>query len=176
MASSSNGRLSSFFAVRIALLSFLLLALSTVCEAKNDCPWINEATAGGLLGGDAVGDFKAPSQGQPAVCTFIAKDDSATRTLTISVLTTPDFSAELQSAMRACGTDSTAIQAIGNQASVCTQDNRKGGLGELVVGRVRDQVFTILLGSSLKGDLILTRRELRSRIYTAAEQVAGNLF
>jgi len=176
MANSSNRRFSSFFDARIGLLSFLLLTLSTVCRAKNDCPWINEATAGGLLGGDAVGDFKTASQGQPAVCTFIAKDESATRTLTVSVLQTPDFDAALQSAMRVCASDSTPIQAIGNQASVCMQDNRKGGLGELVVGRVRDQVFTILLGSSLKGDLILTRRELRSRIYTAAEQVAGNLF
>jgi hypothetical protein len=176
MASRSNGRLSSFFEVRIALSCFLLLALSTVCQAKNDCPWINEATAGGLLGSDAVGDFKAASQGQPAVCTFIAKDESATRTLTISVLTTPDFDAELQSAMRACGPDSAPILAIGNRASVCVQDNRKGGLGELVVGRVRDQVFTITLGSSLKGDILLTRQELKTRIYTAAEQVAGNLF
>jgi len=45
-----------------------------------------------------------------------------------------------------------------------------------VVGRVRDQIFTITISTTLKNDPILTRDALKARIYTAAEQVAGNLF
>jgi hypothetical protein len=41
---------------------------------------------------------------------------------------------------------------------------------------VRNQVFTIDLNSTLKDDPILARDALKARIYTAAEQVAGNLF
>jgi hypothetical protein len=37
-------------------------------------------------------------------------------------------------------------------------------------------VFTITIASSLKNDPQLTRDVLKSKIYTAAEQVAGNLF
>jgi hypothetical protein len=37
-------------------------------------------------------------------------------------------------------------------------------------------VFTIAISSTLKNDPILTREALKTRIYTAAEQVAGNLF
>jgi hypothetical protein len=160
---------------RIATLT-LLLGLCTLCRATNNCPWMNEATASGFLGGNAVGEFTDASNSQPAVCTFSAVDAAVTRTLLVTVKQTPGFDEALRSASRACGPDSTPLQAIGNAAIVCAQDNRKGGLGELVVGRVRDQVFTITLGSNLKGDLIFTRRELKARIYTAAEQVAGNLF
>ena len=49
-------------------------------------------------------------------------------------------------------------------------------MGERLVGRVRDQVFTITISTTLKNDPILTRDEIKSRIYTAAEQVSGNLF
>ncbi len=41
---------------------------------------------------------------------------------------------------------------------------------------MRDQVFTIVLSSRVKKNPLLTRDALKARIYTAAEQVAGNLF
>jgi hypothetical protein len=47
---------------------------------------------------------------------------------------------------------------------------------EVAFGRVRDQIFTITLSTSLKDDFELNRKMLRARIYTAAEQFAGNLF
>ena len=59
---------------------------------------------------------------------------------------------------------------------MCALDTRNTGLSELVVGRVRDQLFTITLSTTLKDDLILTRMSLKEKIYTASEQVAGNLF
>jgi hypothetical protein len=163
---------------RIRLTS-LLLGLACVpafCQAKNNCPWINEATASGLMGGDAIGEFTDASAGQPAVCTFTQKDTTVIRTLRVTVLVTPDFDAGYRSAAQTCGADAAPLQAIGNQATVCAADDRKGALGERVAGRVRDQVFTITLSTSLKGDPLLTREALKARIYTAAEQVSGNLF
>lgn len=162
--------------LRVACLFFLLFGLAANCHAKNNCPWINEATASGLLGGDAVGDFTEASAGQPAVCTFTQTGAGFTRTLRITVEVTPNTHARLQSATQACGKNAVPMQAIGNEASMCALDNRSTGQGELVVGRVRDQLFTITLGTTLKDDPILTRMALKDKAYTAAEQVSGNLY
>jgi hypothetical protein len=147
-----------------------------MCRAANDCPWLNEATAGGLLGGEAVGSYTAEAAGQPAVCTFTQKDANATRTLRITVEQKADAHMQVATLEHSCGPDATPMQAIGNEAMTCTADDRKGGPGARAVGRVRDQVFTITISSTLKGDPSLTREVLKSRIYTAAEQVSGNLF
>jgi hypothetical protein len=163
-------------AVRRASVFIVLLGLVTTCRAKNNCPWINEATASGLLGGDALGDFTEASAGQPAVCTITQTGTGFTRTLRITVEVTPDTHTRLQSAAQACGKNAAPMQAIGNEASMCAIDIRNAALGELVVGRVRDQLFTITLSTTLKDDPILTRSGLKDKAYTASEQVAGNLF
>jgi hypothetical protein len=154
-----------------------LIAAPALSHAANNCAWINESTASGLLGGDAVGVLTdSPSPGQPTVCTFTQDDAGIKRTLRITVEIAPDPHTRLAAVSQACGTDAAPLKAIGNEAMVCTADDRKTGPGERVVGRVRDQVFTITLSTSLKSDPILTREALKTRIYTAAEQVAGNLF
>jgi hypothetical protein len=153
-----------------------LLCLSTSCQAENKCPWLNEATASGLLGGDAVGAFVDASSGQPAVCAFTQTGDRFTRTLRISVEVVPEPHARYIAAAQACGSDAAPLQAIGNEATICAADKSKGVLGERVVGRVRDQIFTILIVSTLKADPVLTREALQFKLSTAAEQVAGNLF
>jgi hypothetical protein len=162
--------------LRLVTISLVFLGLAANCQAKNNCPWINEATASGLLGGPAVGDFADASAGQPAVCTFTQTGAGFTRTLRITVEVTPDTHARLQSAAQACGKSAAPIQAIGNEAAMCALDNRNTGQGELVVGRVRDQLFTITLSTTLKDDPIFTRMALKDKAYTASEQVAGNLF
>jgi hypothetical protein len=128
-----------------------------------------------LLGGDAVGESSA-STGQPAVCTFTQAADGVKRTLRITVEVTPDAHMRVGAISQGCGADASPLKAIGNEAIACAADDRKGMMGERVVGRVRDQLFTITIGSSLKNDPVLTREALKSSIYTAAEQVAGNLF
>ncbi len=162
--------------LRLAGLFLLSLNIATNCHAKNNCPWINEATAGGLLGGDAVGEFTEATAGHPAVCSFTQTGANFTRTLRITVEVVPDTHARLEVATQACGKNATPIQAIGNEASLCALDTHNAGLSELVVGRVRDQLFTITLSTTAKDDLILTRMTLKEKAYTASEQVAGNLF
>jgi hypothetical protein len=170
---------SCFFLVprrlTLLVLSVICLAMPFAAHAENTCPWLNEATAGGLLGGDAVG-IKTGADGQPTVCTFTQQGTGVTRTLRVIVEIAPEPHARMSAVAQVCGADVLPIKAIGNEALVCQADDRKGGVGERVVGRVRDQVFTITIASTLKVDPILNRDALKARIYTAAEQVAGNLF
>ncbi len=162
--------------LRWAAIIFALVSTTTLCRAENTCPWLNEATASGFLDGDSVGEFTAGTGDQPSECVFTQKDATAVRTLRIHVQVTPDFAKVYQDTSHACGTDAETLRAIGNEAVLCTADDRKGALGERVVGRVRDQVFTITIATTLKGDIHLTRMMLVSKISLAAEQVAGNLF
>jgi hypothetical protein len=174
MANSWNG-LGIWRQSAIILLALATVALPMHSLAENRCAWLNAATASGLLGGDAVGDVSAAT-GQPTVCTFTQMTDGVKRTLRITVEVTPDAHARVSAMMQSCGADVSPLKAIGNEATACAADDRKGVMGERVVGRVRDQVFTIAISSTLKNDPILTREALKTRIYTAAEQVAGNLF
>ena len=174
----SNAACNARFSRRLILLfvGICSLTLPALCHAENNCPWLNEATAGGLLGGDAVSRKTGGTDGQPTVCTFTQQDAGVTRTLRVTVEITTEPHGRMSAVAQVCGADASPIKAIGNEALVCAADDRKGALGERVVGRVRDQVFTITINSTLKADPILNREALKAKIYTAAEQVAGNLF
>lgn len=154
----------------------VLFAAAVPAHAANDCPWLNEATASGLLGGAAVGAFQAASPQHPAICTFTERIDDAARTLQIQVETGSDFAARLKSLETSCGSDIAQMPAIGNEAVSCTVHDPGKRTAERVIGRVRDQVFLIQIDSSLKKDPILTRDNLITRIHSAAEEVSGNLF
>jgi hypothetical protein len=159
-----------------AMIAVCLIGLPSSARAANNCAWINEATASGLLGGKAVGEVSEAAFGQSAVCTFTQTTGGVKHELRLTVEVAADAHARLTAVARSCGADAIPLKAIGNEALVCAADEPKAGIGERVVGRVRDQVFTITIESSLKNDPLLTRDVLQSRIYTAAEQVAGNLF
>jgi len=137
--------------VQCAALAAGLLALPASAHATNNCPWINEATVSGLLGADATGTATGEGAGQPGVCTFVGE------------------------LAHLCASGTAVLPAIGNEAVVCEND-KKGALGERVVGRVRDQVFNITIASTQKHDPLLDRSALKTRIAIAAEQVSGNLF
>jgi hypothetical protein len=158
------------------MMAVSLTCMPAMAHAANNCSWITEATASGLLGGNAVGGYTPPADGQPAVCNFTQQGDGASRTLRITVELATDPHARFISLAGDCGASAIQIKAIGNEALTCEVADRKGVYGEHVVGRVRDQVFTITLTTTLRSDPIMTRDALETRIYTAAEQVAGNLF
>ena len=154
----------------------LVFALCIPAYASNACPWMNEATASGLLGDQAVASFRpGSSPGKPTACIFTQHSDSVVRTLMIEIETSPNAAARIKSRQKGCSSDVSLLQAIGNEAIMCAAD-QGSRLGELVIGRVRDQVFTIRISSSLNSDPVLTRDVLRNRISSAAEQIAGNLF
>jgi hypothetical protein len=176
MASNRGDCKKAMRRLNIAMVAVCLICAPSLARAANNCKWINEATSGGLLGGDAVGEVTPVVPGQPTVCTFTQMTDGGKRTLRVSVEIATDPHARLAAIEQSCGADATSLKAIGNEALICAADDRKTGMGERVVGRIRNQVFTITMTTTLKNDPILTRDILKSKIYTAAEQVSGNLF
>jgi hypothetical protein len=175
MLSSRTGSRKMNYSVIALAFGLCLVGNPLPAWASNDCPWLNEATASGFLGGDAVGAFKDASPGEPANCTFTQRGEQVTRTLTITVEIVPNPYDRFSSIAQSCGAASEPLHAIGNEALFCAMDNRHGA-GEQAVGRVRDQVFSITIHTTAKDDPILTRDALKTRIYSASEQVAGNLF
>ncbi|MGA2250258.1 hypothetical protein [Terracidiphilus sp.] len=177
------------------LLAVVVLLIPASAHAANNCPWLTEATVGGLLGGDAVGAYTAgpavttstsatitadagPTvrMDQPGTCMFTSKGDGGVRELIVTMEVSTDAHAKLAGMMQACGASSQLLQAIGNEAAVCAMDAHKKSVSERVVGRVRNQIFTITIHSTVKDDPVLNTSSLMTRIYTASEQVAGNLF
>jgi hypothetical protein len=157
-------------------LGICLIGLPAYCRAANNCAWINEATVSGLLGVQAIGVVTKTVSGQPAACTFTQQSERGKRTFLVSVEINGDAHARLSAMAQSCGADAAPLRAIGNEAIICAANHRKDQMGERVIGRVRDQVFMIDIDTTFKNDPILTRDELKSRIYTAAEQISGNLF
>lgn len=171
---------SLFLGLKRALLILAMPCLSIAAlpaHAANNCPWMTEATASSLLGGDAVGAYTAAVGAAPAVCTFTRSNPEATRTIRVSVeIVSTSPHEHLATMEQTCGAHAEALQAIGNEAVFCSTKTPDASATELALGRVRDQVFTITLATSLKGDRELTTDVLKAHLYTAAEQVAGNLF
>lgn len=157
------------------LCAMLLLAHSAA-RAENNCPWMNEATASGLIGEDASG-MAVAVPGKPALCTFAEHANKPMRTFQISVETAPDGHNQYLAVLwRACGSAFTPLSAIGNEAATCTRERHGNIIEALAVGRVRDQIFTVTLGTSIKDDMVLTPAMLKMKIDIAAEQVSGNLY
>jgi hypothetical protein len=162
--------------LRLLALGISLTSAPALCRAANDCAWINQATASGLLGGEAAVTVTEPAAEQPAVCTFTQQNEKGKRTLRVAVEIAMDAHARLGAIAEICGANAVPLKAIGNEALLCAADEDKNQIGERIIGRVRDQVFTITIGTTIKDDPILTRDELKSRVHVAAEQVSGNLF
>ena len=163
--------------VRLVGTGLMALSAHAVAIAANNCPWMNEATASGLLGGNAIGSYTASTSDQPAACTFTQSDPDVTRILRIKVvLAKDDPHAYLIKSEAACGPSPIPLKAIGNEAVACVVDQRNPGRGARAIGRVRDQVFEILMTTTRPDDPILKNDALRIRINTAAEQLSGNLF
>jgi hypothetical protein len=136
-----------------AVLVFLLLAC--VSRAEQPCPWLNAATAAGVLGGDVKSRINADS------CLFT--HESSQLRIEVQTVSLPY---KLN-----CGPNPTPLGAIGNEALSCSLHGNNGRMVEQIVGRVRDQVFFIRLTSSN-----IARDVLREKARLIAEQVAGILF
>lgn len=155
--------------MRAAALILFLFAMHTVCRAENDsCPWINNATAFGILG--ASEDSPMASA---AACSFTYHDGGIMRELRITVeqATSPQQAFRMYKSH--CHHE-RAMRGIGNEAVMCSMDEKQEH-GERVVGCVRDNVFTISLSAGVN-DASLSKDALKEKIGIAAEQVSGNLF
>jgi hypothetical protein len=161
---------------RSAALIVVVLACSTAARAANDCPWLNEATASSILGGDATGLYVPAAAGRAASCTFTQTSSEATRELAITVEIAASPHDRVVELVNACKAPSAPVASIGNEAMRCAAVSRGRAHGEQIIGRVRDQVFIIAITTTAKQDPVLDEHELGMRSQTAAEQVTGSLF
>ncbi len=131
-----------------------------MAAAEGRCPWLNAATAAGVLGG-AVEVTVAPRS-----CEFARQAGGRETTLRIEV--TPAAASH-----DSCQSGAGQLKGIGNQAALCSYQGKPGWTAEQVVGTVRDQAFLVRISTN---DRSATRSTLREKVCGIAEQVAGILF
>lgn len=156
------------------LVLSLLWAFPGVCHAQTKCPWMNEATARGVLGGPLSAKTNIHEHGD-GICEFSRKEGAAVHELRISVELMTDIPKQFPNVRSQCPSNSTPLRAIGNEALMCSVQE-KGLYAEKVVGRVREQAFVVSVSSSVQDDPSMTLDMRREKVHLVAEQVAGILF
>lgn len=146
----------------------LVLALPAIGPAAEICPWLNAATADGVLGGPVAVTVSRAKIGDDASCRFIRHDGSLLSELGIEVETMPSPAKDFPSYAARCHSAGVPLKAIGNEAQACSDE-----AAEQVIGRVRDRVFLIRITT---GDRSAQPAILRDKARKVAEQVAGILF
>jgi hypothetical protein len=144
----------------ISAFGALVIWLPAMAAAEERCPWLNAATAGGVLGGAVQATVTSAS------CEFVSQANGHEGTLRIEVTAVTAPHAQ-------CGSHAEALKAIGNQAVACSYQGKPGWTVEQVVGTVRDQAFLVRLGSN---EPSVAAKMLREKARKVAEQVAGILF
>ena len=149
-------------------IAAVILLLPAVGLAEDKCPWLNPATAGGVLGGEvsAVSVTLSKKDGT-GHCDFSRTNGRMSLRLFIDV-------EPLAGSYRSqCGSRSTPAHAIGNEAFACSFEGKPGETAEQVIGRVRNQTFLVRFTTS---DPAIPAAEIREKARKVAEQVAGILF
>ena len=153
----------------------LTMFVPAVCHGQAKCPWINEATASGILGGAVTVTAKVTDQ-TTGTCVFSRKKGAVVHQLRISVNLMSDFSKQFPSYLAQCQPKSSPLRAIGNEAVICSIQGKAGHYGEIVVGRVRNQAFVVSVSSSVRDDPTMTQEMRREKVSLVSEQVSGILF
>jgi len=174
----------------VVLFAILFGAGAVTCDAKEMCPWINEATAAGFLHGDVATTVTHSSSGADkaaaaaatatgttvtvgdATCEFVRHDGSGVWRLRIEVVTMSEVAAAFPGFRARCGAGGQPVRAIGNEAEVCGMAAAGRGVTEQVVGRVRERAFVVSISAGAGAD----QATLRETTLRVAEQVAGFLF
>ncbi len=74
-----------------------------------------------------------------------------------------------------CTASGLALKGVGNEAILCASDTDKSS-GESVVGRVRDNIFTVTITTGRGDESQAVRDALADKAEEIAKQVAGILF
>jgi hypothetical protein len=159
----------------IAAVAFSLLSVS--CGAQSNCPWLNAATASGVLEGSATTEVNT-ADGSTGVCVFRLRGEARSNSLRVSVIKAnkPETAGkEMLPYESKCTASGLPLRGVGNEAILCASDTDKSS-GELVVGRVRDNIFTVAIYAGTANDPAMTKDALADRAQEIAKQVAGILF
>jgi hypothetical protein len=156
-------------------LLVLTLLLPCLCHAQTKCPWLNQATASGYLGGDVTLSANVNNQAAGA-CKFTRSPGNLRIQLRISVSILADVPKQFPPYRAQCPPNSAPLNAVGNEAVTCSLKSKEEPNAECVVGRVRNQAFTVCLSSSAPDDPLMPQSSRRQNANLIAEQVAGILF
>ncbi len=151
--------------------------LSGPCKAQNPCQWLNAATASGVLGGSATMEVNNTGVGS-GVCVFRFQDETQNNTLRISVIKAErpeNAGKEMMPYESKCTASGLPVKGVGNEAIMCASDSAKSN-GELVVGRVRDNIFTVVINAGAGDNPAAAKDDLEDKAQEIAKQVAGILF
>ena len=159
----------------LLLLLGLAMLMPAVCHAQAMCPWINVATARGIVGGAVTATVKISEHGF-GICNFSGQQKAAVHELRISVNSMTDVPKQFPIYLAQCPPKSAPLPAIGNEAVMCSIQGKGDEYVEMVVGRVRDRAFVVSVSSSIQNDPSMTPETRRERASLVAEQVAGILF
>ena len=181
----------------VALVSAGALFASQSCAgqagAQAKCPWLNAATAAGVLGGDVQMAVSTPVEPGPVkgvgtamysdqvrmdrfdvACEFTRKVDAGTDTLSITVKTMSDQAKEFPSFIARCSGPTVPLRGIGNEAVQCVMKNTSGTAQQQVIARVRDRAFVLTI--SRPATEVVAGDALRDDTRNTAEQIAGSIF
>lgn len=159
----------------------LAIFFPSVCHANmSGCPWLNQATAVGVLDDPVHVSVINGSMGN-TICRFYTEQDNPPHSLLIEVETMKNVSAEFVAYKAAqCNASITALQAIGNEAYLCPVEEKKGNIQsvqrESVIGRVRDRAFIVTLSVGTDSNPSIKKEDIEKKVQQVAEQVAGALF
>jgi len=156
-------------------LLLILAFMPALCHAQAKCPWINETTARGILGGTVTVSVKVNDRGA-GVCEFSQQQEAALHQLRVAVDLMTDIPKQFPTYLTQCPPKSAPLRAIGNEAVVCSMQGKPAQYAEMVVGRVRNQAFVVSVSSSVLNDPSMTQEMRREKANLVAEQVAGILF
>jgi hypothetical protein len=173
-----RGKLTEGLNKRIALTVGKFSALLGICllfpamGSAENCPYLNAATAGGLLGGNVIMAVTHPAASD-TTCKFALNAEHARLEIAVHTMTTIDD--EFKHILAQCGGTPTPLKAIGNEAFECTRNDEAGEVAEQIVGRVRERAF--ILSWTMPGSKRAQYQDqIQPRIRNVAEQVAGSLF
>jgi hypothetical protein len=149
--------------------------LPAVCHAQAKCPWINEATARGIVGGAVTVTVKVNDQGA-GFCEFSRPQEAAVHQLRIAVDIMTDIPKQFPTYLAQCPPKSASLRAVGNESVMCSTQGKPDQFAEIVVGRVRNQAFVVSVSSTVQDDRSMPQEGRREKANLIAEQVAGILF
>ena len=171
------------------------IALSGECHAQARCPWLNAATAAGVLGGDVqlavtapadpgggkgVGAASYPDQVRmdrfDVSCDYSRKVDSDVYSLSIAVKTMSDPATGFGMFLAHCAGPTVPLKGIGNEAVQCVSKDSSRAGQEQVIARVRDRAFVLTIHRERKAPIASAQSDLSDETRNVAEQVAGSLF
>jgi len=157
-----------------AMLLLLLSLCGPLARANENCPWLNAATAAGVLQGSVTATVRHTNQtNDDTICEFLRREGHLVSGLRIEVETMKDLGRDFASYAAQCKADATPIRAIGNEALGCSLVGKKKQVSEQIVSRVRDRAFIVRVSSNAHSR---AQSVLREEALKIAEQVAGILF